>query len=372
MGSVSTSSPALIPTLSAVEGWSTEYLTAAASHWTGMAITWEDTFTEVANEARAPGGAQWDGAAATAAQLRTHNDRLVVIGAADELHSAAAVARAGADEVSTARQRAIAAISQARSAGFYVAEDLSVSYRGRVTAANASAVQAQAQALGASIRTKATELSTVDQRVGAKLTESAVSVAKMSFEHSDTKMLGFGPRDPKESPPTDALSVKDAGDVHERVDPLPPGKNRGVKVLPNAAAVEALYAELTKNAQPLPPGTYKGEWQVLPDGTRIGFRPDSKSGGPTVEIWNPDGSKMWDVHVGDPPNRRPPIPAPAPAPAPVPVPAPTPIPEAPSPNLDVPQLPQPSPIDVFVGGVVAVGAGIVAGVGALGEWVFSP
>jgi hypothetical protein len=93
---------------------------------------------------------------------------------------------------------------------------------------------------------------------------------------------------------------------------------RSVKVLPTAAAVEALYAELTRNGTSLPSGTYKGEWQVLPDGTKIGFRPDSKSGGPTVEIWNPDGSKMWDVHIGDPPKRSPPLPAPVPAPSLIP------------------------------------------------------
>ncbi|QEN15458.1 hypothetical protein ACRDU6_24700 [Mycolicibacterium sp. ELW1] len=365
-----------IPTLSAVEGWSTEYLSAAAGHWTITAATWEDAFTEVANETGSPAGSQWDGAAAVAAQSRTYGDRLKVIGSADELHSAAAAARAGAQELSAAKQRAIAAISQARSAGFDVAEDLSVTYRGRVTATNAASLQAQAQTLAASIRTKAMELSAVDQRVAARLTETAASVAQTSFDRSDTKVLGFGPRDPKESPPTDALSVKDAGDVHKRVDPLPPGKNRGVKVLPNAAAVEALYAELTKNGKQLPSGTYKGEWQVLPDGTKIGFRPDSKSGGPTVEIWNPDGSKMWDVHVGDPPNRRPPIPEPAPAPAPAPVPAPAPAPvaspEPSAPDLGSPELPTPSPVDVFVGGVVAIGAGIVAGIETVGGWVFSP
>lgn len=153
-----------IPTLSAVEGWSTEYLSAAAGHWTSTAATWEDAFTEVANETGSP-QVQWDGGvAAAAAQLRTYRDRLKVIGSADELHSAAAAARAGAEELSATKQRAVAAISQARSAGFFdVAEDLSVSYRGRVTATNAASLQTQAQTLAASIRTKAMELSAVDQ-----------------------------------------------------------------------------------------------------------------------------------------------------------------------------------------------------------------
>lgn len=186
-------------------------------------------------------------------------------------------------------------------------------------------------------------------------------------------------RVPAPKDPAHLLSVHNAEDVHRVVDPLPPGRNRGVKVLPNAAAVEALYAELTQNGQPLPPGTYKGQWMVLPDGTRIGFRPDSKSGGPTVEIWNPDGSKMWDVHVGEPPkNWRPPVPAPAPEPVPVQVPEPAPgqapvTVGAPAPDVGTaPALPPPSTVDIIIGGAIAVGAGIVLGIEQLGKWVFSP
>jgi hypothetical protein len=31
-----------------------------------------------------------------------------------------------------------------------------------------------------------------------------------------------------------------------------------------------------------------------------------------------------------------------------------------------------SPVEVVVGGVVVIGVGIVAGVGKLGQWIFSP
>jgi len=365
---------ASIPTLSAIEGWDTEYLNAAAAHWTTTAETWEIAFTEVSSQMPAPGGTPWQGAASSAAQERAYSDRLRVIGTADELHGAAAVARAGSTELLSAKQGALSAISQARAAGFLVSEDLSVSHPGRVSNGNVAAVRAEAQGFADTIRSRAMVLATVDQQLAAKLSTSAATVAKTSFDDSKTQMLGFGPRDPKQSPPTDALSVKDANDVHKRVDPLPPGKNRGVKVLPNAAAVEALYAELTKNGTPLPPGTYKGEWEALPDGTKIGFRPDSKSGGPTVEIWNPDGSKMWDVHVGDPPKRPPPMPAPVPVPVPAPAPVAVPSPESPSlPDIgSVPPLPDPSPVDVVVGGIAAVGVGIITGIEELGKWAFSP
>jgi hypothetical protein len=362
----------MLPTITAIENWDTANLTTAANHWILTAKTWERAFTEISERMPNPGGAPWEGIAASAAERRTYADRLKVIGVADELHSAAAVARKGANELASARQRALSAVADARAAGFTVSDDLSLSCRVPVTATGSAVLLARMQTFAADIRVKASALALLDQQVAGKLNNSALQVSKTSFDRSDTRMLGYGRLDPKEAPPTDALPVRDVDDVHKRVDPLPPGRNRGVKVLPNAAAVEGLYAELTENATPAPSGTYKGEWQTLPDGTKVGFRPDSKSGGPTVEIWNPDGSKMWDVHVGDPPKRSPPIPAPAPAPAPAPVTVPA--PEAPlipdiggvSPASDL------SPVEVEVGGVVVIGVGIVAGVGKLGQWIFSP
>lgn len=363
---------ATVPTLTAIENWDTEYLTTAANHWTLTATKWELAFTEISEHMPNPGGAPWEGVAASAAERRTYADRLNVIGMADELHSAAAAARRGVNELATARQRVLSAVADARAAGFTVCEDLSLSCRVPVTATDSAVLRTRMQTFAADIRGKASALATLDQQVAAKLNNSAAEVSRTSFDRSDTRMLGFGRLDPKETPPTDELTVRDADDVHKRVDPLPPGRNRGVKVLPNAAAVEGLYAELTKNAMQAPSGTYKGEWQTLPDGTKVGFRPDSKSGGPTVEIWNPDGSKMWDVHVGDPPKRSPPTPAPAPAPAPAPVAAPA--PEAPLiPDIGgVPPAPDLSPVGVVVGGVVVIGVGIVAGIGKLGQWIFSP
>jgi hypothetical protein len=228
LGALPVAAVVSIPTLSAIEGWDTGYLNAAAAHWTTTAVKWESAFTDVSTQMPAPGGSPWQGAASSAAQQRAYSDRLRVIGSADELHGAAAVARTGANELANAKQRTLSAISEARAAGFAVSEDFSVSYRGRVSTGNAAAVHAEAQSFADTIRSRAMTLSTLDQQVAGKLSESAATVAKTSFDSSKTQMLSFGPRDPKQSPPTDALSVKDAGDVHDRVDPLPPGKNRGV------------------------------------------------------------------------------------------------------------------------------------------------
>lgn len=42
---------------------------------------------------------------------------------------------------------------------------------------------------------------------------------------------------------------------------------------------------------------YKGLWVELPDGTRVGLREASKSGGRTIDIKLPDGT-VQKVHVG--------------------------------------------------------------------------
>src|SRR5690349_14915349 len=89
----------IVPTLSQIEGWSTDHLDTAAVHWTDTAETWEHSFTTVHREVPNPGGSVWEGAAADAALLRTGTDRTVVVGAADSLLSAARAARSGADEI---------------------------------------------------------------------------------------------------------------------------------------------------------------------------------------------------------------------------------------------------------------------------------
>jgi len=81
------------PKLSQVRNWDTEHLEAAADHWTKTATVWEDCFTQYATQVHTPGGTPWEGEAAAAAQQRAHSDRMTVIGLADQLHDASAVAR---------------------------------------------------------------------------------------------------------------------------------------------------------------------------------------------------------------------------------------------------------------------------------------
>ena len=179
--------------------------------------------------------------------------------------------------------------------------------------------------------------------------------------------------DLKDSPGAQALSVENNADVHKIVDPLPPGEHKGVKVLPTPEQIGDLYNTLTQNATPLPPGTYGkglGKWATLPDGTRIGYRPDSEWGGPTVEIWDPgDKIPKTSVHL---PERSTPEPQPAPEPAPQPHPVQTPATQTPAPDTHEPAHdnsgsssihvdPPPPGFWAVIGGIIVAIGGVLSG-----------
>lgn len=75
-----------------------------------------------------------------------------------------------------------------------------------------------------------------------------------------------------------------------------PGDNERIRVLPNAQAVRDLYEELAEDGTSVSWGGYRGQAVQLPDGTRIGLRDDSKSGGPTLDANLPNG-EQWKVHL---------------------------------------------------------------------------
>ena len=344
-------------------------MAAAADHWAGNAAGWENAATEVSQSMRNPGGSPWQGAAADSAQLRAYNDRLRVISIADQLHAAAGHARSGTTEIAAAKRQALSSIQAARTAGFTVGEDLSVSYvQGVGSGITAEIRRSQALEFATQIRTAVSALVTTDQEVARKIASAATGVSALTFPEAP-------PNEPKPDDPKDpgakGLSVRNAEDVHKRVDPLPPGRQPHVKVLPNSTAVRALFDELTGNSVPAPPSSYPGESRVLEDGTRISYREGSKSGGSTIDIVYPDGTQA-KVHVEEvpkPPNPAP-VPVPAPAPAPVVVPTPQPLPASPGPVVEAPPV---KPEDVGVIAVIGgIGIAILAGIGKFGKVLASP
>ncbi|MFN6206820.1 MAG: hypothetical protein ACK49R_10285 [Planctomycetota bacterium] len=94
-------------------------------------------------------------------------------------------------------------------------------------------------------------------------------------------------------------SVMTADDVRNTVNGLPPGNSPGVRVVGSEQNLDDLFNDLTQGGTESTPPTYPGIGVVLPDGTWIGIRPDSSSGGTgdtTIDIRYPDGSTT-KVHI---------------------------------------------------------------------------
>jgi hypothetical protein len=291
-----------LPRLSEVQEWDTEHLTAAARSWTDSAMRWEDGFNEVVRQSFTPVGTVWEGGAAAAAQERAVADRAQVRRIAERLRMVAADARSGAVELSAARQRVLSAVGATRAAGFDVLDDLTVTYvDDGSSAATTTARRVQAQSLAREIWRHAADLAATDGDVAQRISASSGEIQSLSFGPS---LDGL-----KETPPTDALDVRNAEDVHNVVDPLPPGKHPHVRELPTKAAIGALYDHLTANGVPAPPSTYPGTERLLEDGTRIGIREEALPKGVTIDIRFPDATTM-KVHL--PEDGEQPQPAPVP------------------------------------------------------------
>jgi hypothetical protein len=358
-----------LPSLSQIQSWDTSHLTSAATHWRANATRWEDAATEIYQQMGNPGGRIWEGRAAEAAQQRAHDDRMKIIGVADELHAASDLAHEAANELEVAKRRVTSLVAEARASGLTVNDDLSVEYLDDGSTA-AAAKRAKALEFATKIRTGAVQLAALDQRVAAGLTAAASNVTALDFPETPPSVPS--PKDPD----TTGLLVRDAEDVHKVVDPLPPGRQPHVKVVPTPETLRGLFETLTTNSTPAPPNSYPGDSRLLEDGTRISYRPESKSGGATIDIAYPDKS-VTKIHVEELPKPPPsPVPVPAPAPAPVVVPAQEPDPDfSPSLGLPTPTIGAPAlaPEDVGVLGTLgAIGIGILAGIGSFGKWVLSP
>ena len=107
-----------LPDLSWVEGFTTTHLTAAVDRYRTTADLWSRTFTELAGEMLRPGGAEWVGRGAVAAQDNADGAATVARGAGNTLHDAADVAALGADQLAGLLRKTLAAIADARADGF--------------------------------------------------------------------------------------------------------------------------------------------------------------------------------------------------------------------------------------------------------------
>jgi hypothetical protein len=75
------------------------------------------------------------------------------------------------------------------------------------------------------------------------------------------------------------------------------GKTKPHREVDTPGEVREIYEEITRGSEAVEDGsTYKGEKRSLPDGTEIGIREESTSGGLTIDIWPPAG-KVIKVHL---------------------------------------------------------------------------
>jgi hypothetical protein len=162
------------PGLSALLAWPTDHLTEAADHWEtagersyGVSHgVWRDALT-----------VDWSGEAAEALRTDTHADMMTTSAVVDQLQSAASVARSGASDLDAARSQMRYAVQDARSAGFEVGEDLSVTDgMSGGSAAQRVARQSAAQAFAGNIGGRAAQLVSVDAQVAGRITAAMAGV----------------------------------------------------------------------------------------------------------------------------------------------------------------------------------------------------
>jgi hypothetical protein len=304
------------PRLSELLAWPTEHLTEAADYWVSVGERCYMVTSQIWRDAMS---IDWQGEAAESLRTATHADMLTTSAVADQLQAAAKVARSGASDLYAARSRLRYAVEDARTAGFDVGEDISVTDRliSR-SAAQRAARQARAQTFAGDIRQRAAQLVTLDQQVGDRVTTAVAGIRDAFPQNLDTPRKpeihavdNHWKQDPPPGPDADRPwenqpPPRTLDEVRDALRQLRKGRNLPVRELDTPEEMQHFWDWLTKDARDLPP---RGETtrKALEDGTEIDLRPGSASGGITIEVIQPGPGKNPKVHlplspfVDDPP-----------------------------------------------------------------------
>jgi hypothetical protein len=156
-------------TLSQVRGWDITHLHEAATHWEAVAAVWETSFDAVHQESFAPGGTEWTGEGADAAQYQTAVNRKHARRWADTLLSTAQIARSGADDIQAGKAGVLTAVSRAHDDGFVVGEDFSLFDTDTYTPGEAAIRQTQAGQHSAMITDRVHTLLATDRQVASQM-----------------------------------------------------------------------------------------------------------------------------------------------------------------------------------------------------------
>ena len=305
------------PGLSALLAWPTDHLTEAAAHWEtvgersyGVAHgVWSDALT-----------VDWSGEAAEALRTDTHADMMTTSAVVDQLQSAASVARSGASELDAARSQMRYAVEDARSAGFEVGEDLSVTDRmSGGSAAQRVARQAAAQAFAGNIGGRAAQLVSVDAQVAGRITAAVAGVGNTFRPNPPTngQVNAVDSRTFKQAPTPPPPSPKgpSADDMRKVIEKLPKGSSDSIREVRTPEDLQNLKRWLTEHGvdgynRYRDPG--KGSWTDLPDGSKVGERNAAGSTGQNaldIDLSGPNGTEYWKVHINPKTGGVPDIPA---------------------------------------------------------------
>jgi hypothetical protein len=311
------------PGLSALLAWPTDHLTEAAAHWEAVGErtygvahgVWSDVLT-----------VDWSGEAAEALRTDTHADLMTTSGVVDQLQSAANVARSGASELEAARSQMRYAVDDARSAGFQVGEDLSVTDRtSSGSAAQRLARQAAAQTFAADIGGRAAQLVSTDAQVASRVTAAVAGVGS-TFPQTpptngrvhavDNRSFKQGPDKPQPPSP----KGPSANDIRKVIEKLPKGSSETIREVRTPEDLQNLKRWLTEHGvdgynRYRDPG--KGSWTDLPDGIKVGERNAAGSTGRNaldIDVPGPNGGEYWKVHINPKTGGVPDIPAIKPVP----------------------------------------------------------
>lgn len=115
-----------LPTLQWLENYDTAPLAAGAAQWRATAQAWNDFVTRLARDILRPGGTDWTGAGADAAQGAVDKAQFVVRAEVEKLNTAADTAVFGKDQLDGLHRKTMAFIRDARDDDFLVGSDLSV------------------------------------------------------------------------------------------------------------------------------------------------------------------------------------------------------------------------------------------------------
>lgn len=317
-----------LPTRPEVNNWTDaiDDLSAAAEAYGSTASRIENAADAHLRQLSTPGGSDWSGDAADAAQQAAYSDRGVAYTAADLIRKMQKIANVGAGNVRQARDIALDAIDEAERDDFRVGDDLSVTDTRRYTAQQMGAYElrkAAAEAHHSYIAMRVRNLVSEDTKVGAELSAGAAELQRLipadwnrRQPSIETVSGGDGEAQPYdndgETADDDALSGEQ---IAERLRELRRGVSRGVREIDTEDEIFDLYEELAKGGTQIPVPDNYYDRRVLPDGTIIGIR-ESNDHGPTLDVKYPPGVSGPDkVHL--PPPVLPPATPPTPGEAPV-------------------------------------------------------